>query len=155
MSDNYAQQLSTDNYLEKYLPFRIQGMLSESLFAFLEDVGGPALLNYKKHEAAVFKTLHRVVIDDDGRPSLKKKAFVLPGYKKIIDLDEVLRQERIDNVLNNLEQKEYEHRLEESRASLKQDILIPAELNESPFHGRNTLLSLRQRPESSSENKMK
>ena len=94
-------------------------MLSESLFAFLEDLSNSAMLNYKKHEAAVFKTLHRVVIDDDGRPSLKKKAFVLPGYKKIIDMDEVLRQERIEHVLNNLEKNEYEHRLEESRASLK------------------------------------
>lgn len=33
--DNFRQILSTDNYLEKYLPFKLQSMISSSLFSIL------------------------------------------------------------------------------------------------------------------------
>ena len=35
--DNFSQLLATDNFLEKYLPFRIQNLISESLLSLLGD----------------------------------------------------------------------------------------------------------------------
>jgi len=36
--DNFEQLLATDNYLEKYIPFRIQSMISDSVMSFLESL---------------------------------------------------------------------------------------------------------------------
>lgn len=35
--DNFSQLLATDNFLEKYLPFRIQNLISESALSLLGD----------------------------------------------------------------------------------------------------------------------
>ena len=35
--DNFSQLLATDNFLEKYMPFRIQNLISESLLNLLGD----------------------------------------------------------------------------------------------------------------------
>ena len=39
--DNFEQSIATDNYLEKYLPFRMQKMISASLYAFLGRIPQP------------------------------------------------------------------------------------------------------------------
>ena len=36
--DNFEQLLATDNYLEKYLPFRIQNMISSRLNCFIHCI---------------------------------------------------------------------------------------------------------------------
>ena len=35
--DNFSQLLATDNFLEKYMPFRIQNLISESVLSLLGD----------------------------------------------------------------------------------------------------------------------
>lgn len=54
--DNFAQLLATDNYLEKYLQFKIQSMISQSLASALDD--GQMKL-YQKFEEDAFKAFHR------------------------------------------------------------------------------------------------
>ena len=36
LKDNFSQLLATDNYLEKYLPFKIQNMISNNILCFLD-----------------------------------------------------------------------------------------------------------------------
>ena len=36
LKDNFSQLLATDNYIEKYLPFKIQSMISDNLLSFLD-----------------------------------------------------------------------------------------------------------------------
>jgi ABC-type Fe2+-enterobactin transport system substrate-binding protein len=36
LKDNFSQLLATDNYLEKYLPFRIQNMISQNVLAIAD-----------------------------------------------------------------------------------------------------------------------
>ena len=85
MIDNFAQQLATDNYLEKYLPFKIQFMVSEAIKHAVFD--HDALHKYKIFEYDVYKGFHRIVMEDEGIPTLKKRAFEMPGYKRVMDDD--------------------------------------------------------------------
>lgn len=70
-------------------------MISESLFSFLEETAENKLEAYRKHEGKVFKNMHRQVIEDDGFPTLDKKHFKTPGYKKIVDHDSQSVAEKI------------------------------------------------------------
>ena len=36
--DNFHQLVATDNYIEKYLPFKIQMMVSDTLSSFIDDI---------------------------------------------------------------------------------------------------------------------
>jgi hypothetical protein len=79
--------LATDNYIEKYLPFKIQSTISESLFSFLEK----DCEDYKKFKAfeyIAYKRIHKFVLQDEGIPNLKKRGYQMPGYKKILEKDE-------------------------------------------------------------------
>ena len=104
--DNFSQLLATDNFLEKYLPFRLQNLISESVLSLLGDSrsgaraakeepsGEPAQLlerfrqqcvdRYKSFEYRAYKRLHRVVFSDEGIPTLKKRAYRMPGYRKVL-----------------------------------------------------------------------
>lgn len=115
--DNFSQLLATDNFLEKYLPFRIQNLISESALSLLGDDGkgssarkraeltGTAVDidrfrqecvdRYKAFEYKAYKRLHRVVISDHGAPDLKKRAYKMPGYRKVLDTDERAIYEKV------------------------------------------------------------
>jgi hypothetical protein len=98
--DNFRTLLATDNYIEKYLPFRLQAMISDSMFSIFPrqkaleskypddltteeriDLKKHAL--YSKHDQNVYKVMHSVVLQDDGMPTLKKSAYNMPGYRKV------------------------------------------------------------------------
>jgi hypothetical protein len=87
LKDNFAQLLATDNYIEKYLPFKIQNMVSESLLSFLERETD-AHKRFKQFEYQAYKRIHKFVISDEGIPNLKKRGYQMPGYKKILEKDE-------------------------------------------------------------------
>lgn len=114
--DNFGQLLATDNFLEKYLPFRIQNLISESVLSLLGDgSGSPARTmrldsdaarrverfrqqcvdRYKSFEYKAYKRLHRVVISDEGIPTLKKRAYKIPGYRKVLASDERVIYEQV------------------------------------------------------------
>jgi hypothetical protein len=76
LSDDIAttnkELLATDNYLEKYLPFKILNYIYDSSQAFLNprQVAG---LNIYMDET--YKHLEYVVQNDDGKPRYAKKDY--------------------------------------------------------------------------------
>lgn len=102
----------TDNFIEKYLPFTIQNIVSKNINSFLhpppkakfdaesgktqppkpreEWTQAESLCYdwYEKYKAAeydVYKEFHRVILNDDGVAALKKTAFSMPGYRKVLE----------------------------------------------------------------------
>lgn len=109
--DNYRVLKQTDNYLEKYLPFMVQNIVSLNINSFLkpapkekfdtetgqveeakprdewtmsETLSHDWYENYKAVEYDIYKDFHRAVLNDDGVPLLKKTAFRMPGYRKVL-----------------------------------------------------------------------
>lgn len=85
--DNFAQLLATDNYLEKYLPFKVQSMITAAVTETLVDKR--IADKYQKFDYNVFKQLHREVIHDQGLPTLKKRAFEMPGFRQVMNPSEL------------------------------------------------------------------
>jgi hypothetical protein len=57
--------------------------VSESLLSFLEK----DCCDYKKFKAfeyTAYKRIHKHVLQDEGIPTLKKRGYQMPGYKKIL-----------------------------------------------------------------------
>ena len=46
------------------------------------------LEHYKQFEFKVFKVIHKVVMADQGIPTLKKRGFTMPGSRKILETSE-------------------------------------------------------------------
>ena len=61
--------MTTDNYLDKYLPFRIQNMISETLDSVLEDY---QLKRLSQYENTKFKRMHDEILNDAGVATLDK-----------------------------------------------------------------------------------
>ena len=59
---------TTDNYLDKYLPFRIQNLISETLENVLDKEQIQKLTIF---EGEKFKSLHERILADNGEPNLK------------------------------------------------------------------------------------
>jgi hypothetical protein len=51
--------------------------------------------DYKQGEYAIYKDFHKKVLNDDGCPTLKKSAFRMPGYRKV--LGKHVQEHVIDN----------------------------------------------------------
>ena len=114
--DNFRVIRATDNFIEKYLPFQTQALISDSILSFLkkpytaEDVrtGKDMRLTakekkalavydaFKEQEYRTYKEHHRVILNDDGNPTLRKTVFRMPGYRQILADDE-LEEYEIDN----------------------------------------------------------
>jgi|TARA_B110000285_G_C14942942_1_gene522941 hypothetical protein len=62
-------------------------MVSESIFSTM-DCHSKDHANYKQFEYKAYKKIHKVVLADEGIPNLKKRAYQMPGYRKILDKDE-------------------------------------------------------------------
>jgi len=58
-----------ENFVEKYIPVRIQSQISETLQTVLPYKEIETLLKYEKDK---FKDLHQTILDDDGIPDLFK-----------------------------------------------------------------------------------
>lgn len=76
--------MATDNYLEKYLPFKIQSMISHAIYSLSEDMDIAVRRKYKRYEVEVYGKLHRIVVADEGIPTLKKRAFEIVGFRKVM-----------------------------------------------------------------------
>ena len=50
---------------------------------------------YKTVEYEIYKDFHRIVLNDDGIPLIKKTAFRMPGYRKVFGGKQ--REYEIDN----------------------------------------------------------
>ena len=106
--DNFRVIRSTDNFIEKYLPFQMQEIVSHNIGSFVkraftaEQIAQGADLTmtkekaeqqerynaFKQAEYDMYKRFHRAVLQDDGVPNLKKTSFRMPGYRKILSFNE-------------------------------------------------------------------
>lgn len=61
--------MTTDNYLDKYLPFRIQNFISETLENVLPEDQLELLIEFEKVK---YKHIHQKVLVDEGISNMKK-----------------------------------------------------------------------------------
>jgi hypothetical protein len=66
IKDNFSQLLATDNYLEKYLPFRIQMMISDSIENIIDPVYS-SLQELRQNKAAETLTQKSFSPSQDAR----------------------------------------------------------------------------------------
>ncbi|KAM3138816.1 hypothetical protein pb186bvf_009019 [Paramecium bursaria] len=59
-----------ENFIEKYMPLYIQGSISDTLHNTLDEQG---LLKLAQYEEKRFTELHRIILEDDGKPNLERK----------------------------------------------------------------------------------
>lgn len=119
--DNFRVIRATDNFIEKYLPFQIQEIVSENILGFVKRpfsveqiMNGVDMTMSKEQKAELeryesfkaveydsYKKFHRAVLNDDGIPRIKKTTFRMPGYRQILDYDQeegyVINNEKIYN----------------------------------------------------------
>lgn len=128
--DNFAQLLATDNYLEKYVPFTIQNFISESLGTFL-DKDQKRL--YKDHEYKKYKFLHRLVIVDEGIPDLKKRAYSMPGYRRVLDDGErkLLEMRLTEQQESNVFEYALNTYILKKKTEVKAHRIVPEDITES------------------------
>ena len=81
--DTFRTLLATDNYLQKYLPFQIQSVISENFKAILKD-SHDKYMKQKDFEHLKFKELHKNVMKDNGIPDLEKRGFIMPGQSQVV-----------------------------------------------------------------------
>ena len=68
--DNKTNQFNTvENFVEKYIPIRIQSQISETLASVLSRSQLNKLENFEMEK---FKSLNLVILDDDGSSNLKE-----------------------------------------------------------------------------------
>lgn len=74
--DDISSRLKeTDNYLDKYLPIKIQTMVGDTLHKFLPYEEEVRLCGYEEEK---FGELREIVLKDNGIPSLEKKKYHIP-----------------------------------------------------------------------------
>ena len=61
--------MTTDNYLDKYLPFRIQNFISETLENVLPEDQLDLLKDFEK---AKYRHIHQKILIDEGISNLQK-----------------------------------------------------------------------------------
>jgi hypothetical protein len=72
---------ATDNYLEKYMPVRIQELINQAFKHFAKtDEEREDILNY---EIQRYKELHNIVVKDTGTSKLDKSALVSISVDKL------------------------------------------------------------------------
>ena len=93
--------ISTDNYIEKYLPIKIQNSITDTLKLVLDKAGA---LRLYEVDSRLYRGLHEVVIRDDGVPSLNKRGFKIPEHSNYAVVSpRAAKQEKADRYLSYVE----------------------------------------------------
>lgn len=66
LEDLSSNLMTTENYLDKYLPFRIQNFISEALEEVLPQQQLSKLIEFEKIK---YKHMHDAIIQDEGVPN--------------------------------------------------------------------------------------
>ena len=76
LQDHHNHTLTIENFIEKYLPIKIQNQISNTVKVITDK-------KFKKHleefEATKFEELHSAIIEDDGDPALMEEMKNLVG----------------------------------------------------------------------------
>ena len=76
--DTYRTLLATDNYLEKYLPFKMQEIVSDNIKHAFDQIP-ESVKKLREFEYQKYKDQHRIVMTDSGLPNLEKRGYIVPG----------------------------------------------------------------------------
>ena len=71
--DNYRALIATDNYIEKYQPFFMQHLISDSLqtiFNRHSESGLHKISRFREYEHNKYREWHKLILNDNGLPSL-------------------------------------------------------------------------------------
>jgi hypothetical protein len=81
VQDTFRTLLATDNYLQKYLPFQMQGIVSENFKAVFKGNSEfqDIFMKQKDFEYLKYKELNKNIMVDNGIPNLQKRGFYLSG----------------------------------------------------------------------------
>lgn len=82
--DLHRNLQATDNYLEKYFPITLQNYITETLSNVIDNK--KILGRLLKYDIQVYKSLHQIILDDEGYPSLNKQEY------HILDMDTIRRK---------------------------------------------------------------
>lgn len=80
LEDLCSNLMTTDNYLDKYLPFRIQNFISETLENVLPKPQLEKLVEFEKYK---YKHMHENIIKDEGISNLKKSFSNIKEHYKV------------------------------------------------------------------------
>jgi hypothetical protein len=78
LEDLDFNQNTTDNYLDKYIPFRIQNFISENLEVVLDK---QQLAKFMEFERRKYKHMHAKILQDEGVSSLVKQPKNLKHFE--------------------------------------------------------------------------
>lgn len=84
----------TDNYLEKYLPFKTLNFIHDALVSFLDK---KEMLKVFDYLAGVFQILETNIANDTGKPSLVKRDYFIPA----LDLTYIQMQRRMQKAVTD------------------------------------------------------
>lgn len=68
----HSDLLATDNYLEKYLPFKVLNYIHDALINSLPRLQRGKLISYLNQ---TYEMLEYIAINDDGKPRLPKREY--------------------------------------------------------------------------------
>ncbi|CDW91729.1 UNKNOWN [Stylonychia lemnae] len=80
IDDNTMTLKQTDNYVEKYLPIKVQNFITETLTNILPKKALQKLNDFIHHK---YRLLRDVVENDNGTPELNKIEYSIPMIRKI------------------------------------------------------------------------
>ena len=69
LEDLELNQNTTDNYLDKYIPFRIQNFISENLEVIMSQDQADKFMRFEKRK---YKLMHSKILQDEGVSTLNK-----------------------------------------------------------------------------------
>jgi len=80
LEENINRTATTENYLEKYLPLRIQNIISENVHYTFDPIVRKKFVEFEKLK---YEKLNGVILKDDGKPNLNKTESYIPPLEKI------------------------------------------------------------------------
>eukprot|EP00826_Nyctotherus_ovalis_P004043 TRINITY_DN10838_c0_g2_i4.p1 TRINITY_DN10838_c0_g2~~TRINITY_DN10838_c0_g2_i4.p1 ORF type:complete len:138 (-),score=46.20 TRINITY_DN10838_c0_g2_i4:42-455(-) len=80
LEENINRTATTENYLEKYLPLRIQNIISENIHYTFDPIVRKKFVEFEKLK---YEKLNDVILKDDGKPNLNKTESYIPPLEKL------------------------------------------------------------------------
>ena len=78
LEDNKNHSLTIENFMEKYLPIKIQSQISDTVKAVTDKKSRKNLDLYEQHK---YEELHSAILEDNGDPT------IMTGLKRLATMD--------------------------------------------------------------------
>ena len=62
-----------ENFVEKYVPIRIQSQISKTIHSVIKEFLPQCVERLEDYEQEVFGEMHQIVLEDDGMPDLHRQ----------------------------------------------------------------------------------